>query len=142
MKVSIYTDGACSGNPGPGGYAYIIVSDEKIIYEFSSYVPNTTNNRMELRAVIEALKHTNATEITLFSDSRYVIDAINKKWVYTWEKNNWVKRKNKDLWIEFLEQNKNKNITYIWVEGHKDNIYNNKCDALARQSIINMKNNV
>jgi len=141
-KVSIYTDGACSGNPGPGGYAYIIVSGEKIIYEFSSSVPDTTNNRMELMAVIEALQHSPAGEITLFSDSRYVVDAINKGWVYAWEKDNWAKRKNKDLWMAFLQQNRNKKVTYVWVEGHKDNVFNNKCDTLARQAIIKIKNNV
>lgn len=93
-------------------------------------------------AVIEALQHSPAGEITLFSDSRYVVDAINKGWVYAWEKDNWAKRKNKDLWMAFLQQNRNKKVTYVWVEGHKDNVFNNKCDTLARQAIIKIKNNV
>lgn len=134
-NLLIYTDGACSYNPGPGGYAYIILSDDnKIIKTYSEGFAKTTNNRMELLAVINALKNIADEETTLFSDSRYVIDSINNGWVYNWQKN-WGNRKNKDLWIDFLQISKNKNIKYVWVQGHNESKYNNECDLLARKAI-------
>ena len=139
---SIYTDGACSGNPGDGGIAYIIVNDENVIIEeFSRYFPNTTNNRMELLAVIFAIKSLSdkAYNLTIYSDSTYVVNAINKGWLEVWEKNGFLKRKNADLWKIFIDISKNRNIKFVWVKGHADNFYNKKCDLLAKDAIKSHK---
>lgn len=139
---SIYTDGACSGNPGDGGIAYIIVNDENIIIEeFSLYFPNTTNNRMELLAVIFAIKSLSDKpyNATIYSDSTYVVNAINKGWLEVWKKNNFLKRKNADLWKIFIDISKNKNIKFVWIKGHADNVYNKKCDLLAKEAIKSHK---
>ncbi len=134
--VTIYTDGACSGNPGPGGWGAILSWNgrEK---ELSGGERQTTNNRMELTAVIsalEALKEPCAVE--LYSDSKYVIDALQKGWAMSWRKKNWIKSDKKpalnpDLWEKLLNLTEIHEMRYHWVKGHADNEYNNRCDALA-----------
>lgn len=134
--IDLYTDGACSGNPGPGGYGAILVygTTEK---ELSGGEAQTTNNRMELLGVIaglEALKE--PCEVTLTSDSKYVIDALSKGWALKWEKNGWVKSDKKpalnaDLWARLLRQTERHKMTYVWVRGHKGHAYNERCDRLA-----------
>ncbi len=135
-KVSIYTDGACSGNPGNGGYAAILIFNgiEKVI---SGFEKDTTNNRMELLAVINALKALKEPcEIDLYSDSQYVVDAFNQGWINNW-KNNGFKTSNKkevknvDLWTILLELNDIHKINFIKVKGHADNEFNNRCDKIA-----------
>lgn len=135
--VVIYTDGACSGNPGPGGWAAIIKYDAST-EELHGGEKYTTNNRMELTAVIEALKHLGdgKYEIDLCSDSSYVINGLSKGWVKKWNENNWIKSdaqsvKNKDLWKELLELTSKFKMHYHWVKGHGNNKYNNRCDDLA-----------
>lgn len=141
-KVIIYTDGACSGNPGPGGWGSILMykGNKK---EISGGLKNTTNNVMELTAVLEALKQLKfPCEVEVYSDSAYVVNAFNQKWIYGWIKNNWKNSskepvKNKELWQELYELTKIHNITFIKVKGHADNEYNNRCDELARNAINN-----
>ena len=134
-KIRIYTDGACSGNPGPGGWGAILMYGNKE-KELSGYEASTTNNRMELTSVLMALEAIKEPcEIELFTDSQYVANAINRGWLFSWAKKGWKKKggevKNPDLWVKlmpFLEKHK---ITFIWVKGHADNEYNNRCDELA-----------
>ena len=135
-KVEIYTDGACSGNPGPGGWGAILRyrGREK---ELSGGEAQTTNNRMELTAVIrglEALKEPCTVE--LWSDSRYVIDGLEKGWAKSWQRRGWIKGDKKpalnpDLWARLLELTDAHDMRYHWVRGHAENEYNNRCDALA-----------
>ena len=144
-KVEIYTDGACSGNPGIGGYCAILKYNgaEKIV---SGYELDTTNNRMELLAVIkglEALKENCAVD--LYSDSQYVVDAFNKNWINQWVENNWKSAskkpvKNIDLWQKLLLLLECHTVNFIKVEGHADNIYNNKCDKIAVQEYKKVQN--
>lgn len=134
--VTIYTDGACSGNPGPGGWGAILEyrGTER---EFSGGEANTTNNRMELTAVIESLRRLKEPCIVeLYSDSKYVIDALQKRWVYTWKKNGWRKSDKKpalnvDLWEQLLPLLELHTLHYHWVKGHAENPKNNRCDQLA-----------
>ena len=134
--VTLYTDGACSGNPGPGGWGAIL-SYNGVEKELSGGEPNTTNNRMELLAVIsglEALKET--CRVELYSDSKYVIDGLSKGWAVSWRKNNWRKADKKpalnpDLWERLLNLTEKHQLSYHWVKGHADNPYNNRCDQLA-----------
>lgn len=142
-KITIYTDGACSGNPGPGGYGAILMyGDNK--KEISGAEVDTTNNKMEITAVIKALEMIKEPcDIEIYSDSTYVVDSIEKGWVYSWEKNNWKKAdkkpvKNIELWIEMLKYLKVHNIRFIKVKGHSDNEYNNRCDRLAVEAYKNM----
>jgi len=138
--VEIYTDGACSGNPGPGGYGAVIIYKNKR-REISQGFKITTNNRMEILAVIEALKILNRPcNINLYSDSKYLIDAITKGWLKKWQENNWHRNKkdsvlNIDLWKELLNLLELHNINFIWVKGHNNNKENERCDFLARQAI-------
>jgi ribonuclease HI len=130
--IEIFTDGASSGNPGPGGYGVILRSG-KHYKELSAGYRKTTNNRMELLAVIkglEALKNSNQT-VTIYSDSKYVIDAIVKKWVYGWLQKGFKDKKNKDLWLRYLELSKLHNIRFEWVRGHAGHPENERCDVLA-----------
>lgn len=135
-NVEIYTDGACSGNPGKGGWGAVLVygSTEK---ELSGGNPDTTNNRMELTAVIEALKALKVPcNVTLTTDSKYICDAINLEWVYSWKKNGWRKADKKpalnvDLWEELLKLLDIHNVEFIWVKGHNGHPYNERCDELA-----------
>ena len=135
-QITIYTDGACSGNPGPGGWAAILEYNgrEK---ELSGGEAHTTNNRMELTAVIEARKALKEDcEVDLYSDSKYVIDALEKGWVYNWRRNNWVKSDkkpalNSDLWEALLGEMARHKVKLHWVKGHASNPKNNRCDELA-----------
>ncbi|MDB5023425.1 MAG: rnhA [Mucilaginibacter sp.] len=130
--IEIFTDGASSGNPGPGGYGVILRSG-KHYKELSAGYRKTTNNRMELMAVIkglEALKNINQS-VTVYSDSKYVIDAIEKRWVYGWVQKGFKDKKNKDLWLRYLELSKFHNIKFIWVRGHAGHPENERCDQLA-----------
>lgn len=135
-QIEIYTDGACSGNPGPGGWGAVLVYNGKE-KELSGSEKNTTNNRMELTAVIMALNALNQPcEVKLTTDSKYVCDAINKSWVYSWEKNGWKKSDKKpalnvDLWKELLSLLEKHEVEFIWVKGHNGHKYNEICDALA-----------
>jgi ribonuclease HI len=130
--IEIFTDGASSGNPGPGGYGVILRSG-KHYKELSAGYRKTTNNRMELMAVIkglEAIKSLNQS-VTIYSDSKYVIDAIEKRWVYGWVQKGFKGKKNKDLWLRYLEISKLHNIKFIWVRGHAGHPENERCDVLA-----------
>ncbi|MBR2916813.1 MAG: ribonuclease HI [Clostridia bacterium] len=135
-KVEIYTDGACSGNPGPGGYGVILRYGE-IEKELSGGEENTTNNRMELTAAIvglSALKE--PCRVTLYSDSKYLIDAIEQGWVYKWKENGWMRNKkekaqNPDLWKELLTLLEEHEVNLVWVKGHDGHSENERCDKLA-----------
>ena len=130
--ISIYTDGASKGNPGPGGYGVVMIYGS-LRKEISQGFRFTTNNRMELLSVIvalEALKNDN-TAVTIYSDSKYVVDSIEKKWVFGWEKKHFKDKKNPDLWIRFLISYRKHNVKFVWVKGHAANIENNRCDELA-----------
>ena len=139
-EVIIYTDGACSGNPGPGGWGSILMYKDNI-KEISGALKDTTNNVMELTAVIEALKALKfKCNIKLYSDSAYVVNAFNQKWIYGWLKNGWKNSnkepvKNKELWEELYALTKIHNVEFIKVKGHADNEYNNRCDEMARNAI-------
>ena len=139
-EVTIYTDGACSGNPGPGGWGAILMYKENK-KEISGGKKDTTNNVMELTAVIEALKLLKfPCKVKLYSDSAYVVNAFLQNWVINWQRNNWntadkKEVKNKELWQELVELTNIHDITFIKVKGHSDNEYNNRCDELARKAI-------
>ena len=135
-QVSIYTDGACSGNPGPGGWGAVLLYGQHK-KEISGGEPSTTNNRMELTAVIAALSMLKEPcAVDLYSDSKYVIDALEKGWARGWKKRGWVKSDKKpalnpDLWEQLLALVDVHQLTYHWVKGHAENAYNNRCDELA-----------
>lgn len=134
--VMIYTDGACSGNPGPGGYGTILVYDG-VEKELSAGYRLTTNNRMELRAVIaglEALRE--SCDVTVCSDSRYIVDAMEKGWARKWESQGWMRTKkdpalNPDLWSRLLDLCDEHRVKFLWTRGHSGHVYNERCDALA-----------
>lgn len=132
-SVTIYTDGSSRGNPGPGGYGVILMSGHHK-KELSKGFRKTTNNRMELMAVIaglEALKK-NELDVTIYSDSQYVVKSVEEGWLRNWIKTNFKGgKKNKDLWMKFHQLSQNHTIKFIWVKGHADNPYNNRCDELA-----------
>ena len=133
-QINIYTDGSSRGNPGPGGYGIVMQDVEtKYIKEFSQGYRLTTNNRMELLAVIVALKKlkNNGCQVIVYTDSKYVSEAVEKKWVFKWELNNFKKKKNSDLWKEFLNIYKNHIIKFIWIKGHNNHPQNERCDYLA-----------
>lgn len=135
-NIEIYTDGACSGNPGKGGWAAVLVYN-KIEKEISGAEKETTNNRMELTAVIMALKALKEPCcVKLTTDSKYVCDAINKGWVYSWKNRGWKKADKKpalnvDLWEQLLEQLAIHKVEFVWVKGHNGHKYNERCDELA-----------
>ena len=139
-KVIIYTDGACSGNPGPGGWGAILMY-KGTAKEISGGNPETTNNIMEMTAVIEGLKMLKyKCEVEIYSDSAYVVNAFNNNWIYGWMKKNWINSskepvKNKELWQELYNLTKQHEVKFIKVKGHSDNEYNNRCDELARNAI-------
>lgn len=139
-KVTIYTDGACSGNPGPGGWGAILMCQGKK-KEISGGCKNTTNNIMEITAVIEALKLLKYTcEVDLYSDSAYVVNTFKQKWIDNWKKNNWKTAskepvKNKELWQELDKLTQIHQVKFHKVKGHSDNEFNNRCDELARGEI-------
>ncbi|GMB10429.1 MAG: ribonuclease HI [Candidatus Improbicoccus devescovinae] len=144
-KVKIFTDGACSGNPGPGGWGAIL-KYESIIKEISGFDPETTNNRMELTAIIRALELLKwPCEVFFYSDSQYIINALCKNWLYTWEKNGWKRAKNKDvlnidLWKIFINLYKMHKIKPVWIKGHSGHLENERCDVLATNAIKNINN--
>lgn len=139
-NVTIYTDGACSGNPGPGGWGALLMSGNNK-KEISGGKKDTTNNIMELTAVIEALKLLkHPCKVDLYSDSAYVVNAFLQNWIYGWMKNGWKNSnkeevKNKELWQELLNLTNVHDVTFHKVKGHSDNEYNNRCDELARDGI-------
>ena len=135
MSIIIYTDGSAKGNPGNGGYGIVMMSGvfrRELLQGFRL----TTNNRMELLAVIVALESVKKEKsvITVYSDSKYVIDSVEKKWVFGWEKKNFNKKKNPDLWIRFLKIYRKQKVSFIWVKGHANNKENERCDVLAVQA--------
>ena len=140
MKVHIYTDGACSGNPGNGGYGIImewvepsLQKNKTYIKEFAEGFRKTTNNRMELLAVIVALEQLkkDGVEVVVFSDSKYVVDSVMKGWVFNWLKKGFKDKKNPDLWKRFLKVYKKHKVKIEWVKGHSDHPQNERCDQLA-----------
>lgn len=133
--IEIFTDGASSGNPGPGGYG-IILRSGKHYKEISEGFRKTTNNRMELLAVIKGLESIKVSgqHVLIYSDSKYVIDSVEKKWVFGWTKIGFKGKKNKDLWLRFLEVYKLHQIKFIWVKGHNGHPENERCDQLAVQA--------
>lgn len=134
-KIKIYTDGSSIGNPGPGGYG-IILDWEGHIKELTRGYRKTTNNRMELLAVIvglESLKY-KPSNVTIFSDSKYVIDSIEKNWVFNWEKKNFKGKKNDDLWKRLLKTYRDHEVKFEWIKGHNNHPQNERCDFLALQS--------
>ena len=139
-RINIYTDGSSLGNPGPGGYG-IIMEWEGMDHmkEFSEGFRLTTNNRMELLAVIvglETLKR-HPMEVTIYCDSKYVVDAVEKKWVFQWEKKGFKDKKNPDLWMRFLKIYRKHKVQFFWVKGHNNNPTNERCDFLAVQASKN-----
>lgn len=130
--IEVYTDGAASGNPGPGGYGVILRAGQHY-KELSAGFRMTTNNRMELLAVIVALQalKTPGQQVTVFSDSKYVIDSVEKKWVFGWLKTGFKGKKNKDLWMRFLNVYKLHDVKFVWVKGHNNHPENERCDQLA-----------
>tara|TARA_B100001250_G_scaffold96381_1_gene80666 strand:+ start:1475 stop:1954 length:480 start_codon:yes stop_codon:yes gene_type:complete len=135
MSIIIYTDGSAKGNPGNGGYGIVMISGD-YRKELSCGFKLTTNNRMELLAVIVALEcvKKESSEIVVYSDSKYVVDAVEKNWVFNWEKKNFHNKKNPDLWIRFLRIYKKHNVSFCWVKGHNNNKENERCDFLAFQA--------
>jgi len=135
-KVDLYTDGACSGNPGPGGWAAVLcyMGQER---EMSGHNPDTTNNRMELTAVIEGLSALNQRcDVTVHTDSKYIIDSVEKGWVYGWKRRGWKKSDNQpalnsDLWESLLSLLSKHTVRFQWIKGHDGNPMNERCDALA-----------
>jgi Ribonuclease HI len=134
-SVTVYTDGACSGNPGPGGWGAIL-NYKGNVREMSGGEAQTTNNRMELMGVISALEALNyPCEVQLYTDSKYIVDAINKGWLKSWKSKGWKRKdgelKNIDLWQEIWELISLHTVTFNWVKGHADNPHNNRCDEMA-----------
>ena len=140
-NIILYTDGACSGNPGPGGWGAVLIFNG-IEKELSGANPNTTNNVMEITAVIEGLKALKRPcNVDIYSDSAYVVNCFEKNWINNWIKNNWVNSKrepvkNKELWLELLDLTKIHKVTFNKVKGHSNVKYNNRCDELARNAIL------
>ena len=133
-SIIIYTDGSSLGNPGPGGYGVVMISpSHNLRKELSEGFRETTNNRMELMATcvaLESLKLKN-TPVLLYSDSKYVVDAVEKGWLWNWEKKGFSGKKNADLWQRFIKAYKRHNVKFIWVKGHAGNPENERCDQLA-----------
>ena len=131
-EITIYTDGASSGNPGPGGYGIVLISGKHRL-EKSAGFRLTTNNRMELMAVIaglEALKRP-GSRVAVYTDSKYVADSVEKGWVFQWESKAFKKKKNPDLWIRFLKIYRKHTVRFVWIKGHANNTENEICDRLA-----------
>lgn len=132
FMITIYTDGACKGNPGRGGYGIVMMSGPHR-KEIAQGFKLTTNNRMELLSVIvalETLKRENE-EVVIYSDSKYVVDAVSKGWVFDWEKKGFKDKKNPDLWQRFLKIYRKHKVRFVWVKGHNENVENERCDRLA-----------
>ena len=133
--IIVYTDGAAFGNPGPGGWA-AVMRYGKHRKTFSKGYFLTTNNRMELRAVVEALKKIKQSgyDVVVYSDSKYIVNAVNEGWLFNWEKKGFKNRKNPDLWREFLKQYRQHQVTFRWVKGHKGIADNELCDQMAKKA--------
>lgn len=130
-EVEVYTDGACRGNPGPGGYGTILLSKGRQ-KSLSQGFRKTTNNRMELWAVIAGLQAlTRPCKVTLYSDSKYVVDAMRERWVFKWRAKSWKNKENRDLWEQILALCERHEVTFTWVKGHAGNPLNHRCDELA-----------
>ena len=131
-SISIYTDGAAQGNPGKGGYGIVLISGQHR-KELSQGYRHTTNNRMELLSVIIALETLKnpGSEVTIYSDSKYVVDSVDKRWVFDWVKKGFKDKKNVDLWKRFLLIYPKHKVRFLWVKGHASNVENNRCDELA-----------
>ena len=143
--ITIYTDGSAKGNPGPGGYGVVLISGPHR-KELSEGFRLTTNNRMELMAVcvaLEALRFP-GSNVTLYSDSKYVVEAVNQRWLLNWEKTGFKGKKNPDLWRRFLNIYRQHKVRFVWVKGHASTIENNRCDYLAVQaaSSANLKEDI
>ncbi len=138
--ISIYTDGSSRGNPGPGGYGVVLIKGHHR-KELSEGFRLTTNNRMELLSVIVALEALKAEgeRVTIYSDSKYVVDSVEKKWVFGWEKKNYTGKKNPDLWMRFLRIYRKHHVKFVWVKGHATNAENNRCDELAVAAAMQSK---
>ncbi len=137
-EITIYTDGSARGNPGPGGYGVVLISGRHRLEKSEGY-KLTTNNRMELMAVIaglEALK-IQGSNVVVYTDSKYVADAVNKGWLFQWESKAFKKKKNPDLWLRFLKIYRNHNVRFIWIKGHASSQENEKCDQLAVEATKN-----
>jgi ribonuclease HI len=133
-EIHLYTDGAARGNPGPGGYGIVLEWPEKNYRkEFSEGFKHTTNNRMELLAVIEGLKKLNESrlKVSVYTDSKYVADAFLKNWVFGWEKKGFKDRKNTDLWVALLKEYRKHEVSFHWIKGHNNHPQNERCDRLA-----------
>ena len=134
MQINLYTDGAARGNPGPGGYGIVLEWPEKRYRkEFAEGFKHTTNNRMELLAVIEGLRKlkSDGMQVTVYTDSKYVADAVEKKWVFGWERKYFKDRTNADLWKQFLVEFRKHQVRFVWIKGHNNHPQNERCDALA-----------
>jgi len=138
--IMIYTDGACSGNPGPGGWGAVLMYEGNI-KELSGGEKLTTNNRMELVSVIQALRALKEScKVTVYSDSAYVVNGFQQRWIDNWQRNGWQNSKkqpveNQDLWKALLKEMERHQVSYVKVKGHSDNEWNNHCDKLAREAI-------
>ena len=135
--IKIYTDGASRGNPGPGGYGIVMIYGS-LRKEISEGFRLTTNNRMELLSVIVSLEtlKKEGSPVTIYSDSKYVVDAVEQKWVFGWEKKNFKDKKNPDLWMRFLRIYRKHQVKFVWVKGHASNRENNRCDELAVEAAL------
>lgn len=133
MKITLFTDGAASGNPGPGGYGIVLQSSAGHYKEYAEGFKRTTNNRMELLAVIVGLEKIKfaPAQVDVVSDSKYVVDAVNKGWVFGWEKKGFAGKANPDLWIRFLKVYRKHHVKMHWVKGHANHPQNERCDRLA-----------
>ncbi len=131
-EITIYTDGSALGNPGAGGYGIVLISGP-FRKEVAQGFRHTTNNRMELMGVCVALEMLKfeRSEVTIYSDSKYVVDAVEKRWVFGWEKKGYEGKKNPDLWARFLRVYRRHRVRFVWVKGHASNAENNRCDELA-----------
>lgn len=137
MKIEIFTDGSSRGNPGPGGYGVVMKSGTHY-KEISGGFAVTTNNRMELLAVIEGLESVkkNRADVTVYSDSSYVVKAVNEGWLNRWNAKNFVKTKNPDLWKRFLAIYSKHNVKFVWIKGHAGHTENERCDILAVEAAL------
>jgi ribonuclease HI len=136
-EITIYTDGASSGNPGRGGYGVVLISGKHRLEKSEGY-RLTTNNRMELMGVIaglEALKIT-GSKVVVYTDSKYVADAVEKGWVFQWESKAFKNKKNPDLWIRFLRIYRKHTVRFVWIKGHSNNVENERCDQLAVEASL------
>lgn len=137
MKIIAYTDGSSRGNPGRGGYGVVLmVPEKKYKKEFSQGFRLTTNNRMELLAAIVAMEKIKIlkADLTIYTDSKYVCDAVNKKWVFAWERKQFAGKKNADLWMRFLKSYRLHSVKFNWVKGHTGDVWNERADRLATEA--------